>query len=360
MFTRWWTGSLYKRCAAVVLSVSLLTVGGCGLLPKEQEEEKLPSITPPTISKKPEYDVTTTTLETKVSAIGKMLSLQEETLYFTLDGKRLKELYVKPDSKVKAGDVIAELDVDDMRKDLRNKQLDLRKQEVSMKETLRKKDEMTPAEFEAAVIVFEEFKQSVADIQTEIDKATLVAPFAGTIVGLKVAKGDLIKAYDQICIVADNGNLTAAAKLDKDELAQVSIGMPVVVDVNGAGKVKGVVKQLPSPSEDDSNGNGNGGGLGPNGERPERPEDFLIVQLEKMPKGVVRGTLLSMEIITKRKENVVVIPLSALRSIGSRNYVQVIEADGTKREVDIELGQQTATEAEILKGLTPGQKVVGR
>ncbi|EFM12855.1 efflux transporter, RND family, MFP subunit [Paenibacillus curdlanolyticus YK9] len=360
MFTRWWTGNLFKRSAAVVLSVSLLTAGGCGLLPKEAEEEKLPSITPPTISKKPEYEVTTTTLETKVSAIGKMLSLQEETMYFTLDGKRLKELYVKPDGKVKAGDVIAELDVDDLRKDLRNKQLDLRKQEVAMKETLRKKDEMTPVEFEAAVIVFEEFKQGLADIQTEIDKATLVAPFSGSIVGLNVQKGDLIKAYDPICIVADNGKLTAAAKLDKDELAQVTVGMPVIADVNGAGQVKGVVKQLPSPSEENGNGNGNGGNPGQNGERPERPEDFLTVQLEKMPKGAVRGTLLSMDIIIKRKENAIVIPLSALRSIGSRNYVQVIEADGTKREVDIELGQQTATEAEILKGLTPGQKVVGR
>ena len=88
--------------------------------------------------------------------------------------------------------------------------------------------------------------------------------------------------------------------------------------------------------------------------QPERPEDFLIVQLDKMPKNVMRGTLLLAHDMTKRKENAIVIPPSALRTMGSRTYVQVVEQDGTKREVDVEVGQQTATETEIVKGLDTG------
>lgn len=353
MFTRWWMESLFKRGTAVVLSLSLLTAGGCGLLPKEQEEEQLPAITPPTISKKPEYEVTTATLETKVSSVGKVISMQEETLFFTLNDKRLKELYVKHGQDVKAGDPIGELDVDDLRKQLRTKKLDFRRQETKMKETLRTKDEMDPIDFEEAVIAFEEGRQELADLQEEIDKSVLTAPFSGRIVSLNVQKGDQIKAYQAIAIVADTSQLTAAAKLTKDQLAKVSIGMEVVADINGIGQVKGVVKQLPLPASTDNNGQ-NGGQ-----EKPERPEDFLIVKLSKMPEGMQRGTPLSLNIIVNRKENAVVIPRSTLRSIGSRQYVQVVEADGTKREVDVEVGQETATEAEILKGLTPGQKVVG-
>lgn len=41
------------------------TMSGCSLLPSETEEEVLPPITPPTISKKPEYEVRTETLEKK-------------------------------------------------------------------------------------------------------------------------------------------------------------------------------------------------------------------------------------------------------------------------------------------------------
>jgi len=360
MFTKWLTEGSFKRVAAVVLGVSLVFTSGCSLLPKEEEEEVLPSITPPAISKKPEYEVTTTTLETKVQAIGKIISLQEETLYYTLDGKRLKTLNVKVGQKVTAGQVIGQLDVEDLQKALRTEKLAFKTLEVQMKEKLRKRDEMDPVEFEMAVIDFEQKRQDLVDKEAEIAKATLTAPFTGTVVTLNVLKGDLIKAYDPICVIADSGSLTAAAKMTLDELKGVAVGMPVVVDINNIGEVKGKVKQLPIVQEEENN-NGNGGmpGGGNGSQKPERPEDFLIVQLDKTPAGLSRGTPLSINIITQRKENVIVIPPSTLRTIGSRTYVQVVDSEG-KREVDVEVGEQTSTEIEILKGLTPGQKVVGR
>ncbi|QHW30339.1 biotin/lipoyl-binding protein [Paenibacillus rhizovicinus] len=356
MFTKWLTGNSFKAAAVVVIGASLLTSAGCSLLPDENNEEVLPEIAPPQISKKPEYEVTTATLETKKTVIGKMISTKEETLYFSLDGKRLKELNVKMGQKVTAGQVIGSLDVDDMRKQLRSDKLQFSKDELQMKDTLRKKDEMDPIEFELAKIDFEEKRQKLVESQEEIDKAQMTAPFSGTVVSLSVAKGDAIKAYDPVCIIAETSNLTAAAKLTQDELEGVAVGMPVTVNINNAGEFTGKVTQLPVISNDNGNGgNGGNGGAQP----PERPEDFLMVSLDKLPKGVTRGTPLSISIIMDRKENAIVIPPSTLRSIGSRTYVQVIDSEG-KREVDVEVGQQTATEVEILKGLTPGQKVVGK
>jgi multidrug efflux pump subunit AcrA (membrane-fusion protein) len=383
MFTKWWTESSFnargvtqaegnrpanlrkgrmRYAASVVLAVSLVLSSGCSMLPAEDEEEVLPEITPPQISKKPEYEVTTTTLESKVSSSSgsKLLSTQEETLFFTLDGKRLKTLAVKPGDKVTAGQLIAELDVEDMQKDLRQKRLQFRKAEVSMKETLRKRDEMDPIEFEEASIAFEEQRQAIVDLESEIAEAALTAPFAGTVVQLSVQKGDAIKAYDPICIIADTSRLVVAAKISKDDLSKVTVGMPAVVNINSAGEFKGTVKQLPmNTTEDSQGGNGNPGNPGGEGSQIERPEDYLQIDIGPMPEGVTRGTPLSVNIITNRKENAIVIPLSALRSIGSRTYVQVVDENG-KREVDVAVGQQTATQAEILEGLTPGQKVVGR
>ena len=383
MFTKWWTESSFnargvtpadrehlgkrrkgrmRGAASVLLAVSLVLASGCSMLPPEDEEEVLPEITPPQISKKPEYEVTTTTLETKVSSSSgsKLMSTQEETLFFTLDGKRLKTLAVKPGDKVAAGQLIAELDVEAMEKDLRQKRLQFRKAEVTMKETLRKRDEMDPIEFEEASIAFEEQRQAIVDLENEIAEAALTAPFAGTVVQLSVQKGDAIKAYDPICIIADTSRLIVAAKISKDDLTKVTVGMPAVVNINSPGEIKGTVKQLPMNTTDDSQGGGgNPGNPGGEGNKIERPEDYLQIDIGTMPEGVTRGTPLSVNIITNRKENAVVIPLSALRSIGSRTYVQVVDENG-KREVDVAVGQQTATQAEILEGLTPGQKVVGR
>jgi len=353
---KWWTENLFKRSMVVVLSASLVLSSGCSLLPKEEEEEVLPEIAPAQISKKPEYEVTTRTLETTIPLIGKLISLEEETMFFTLDGKNLKELNVKVGSTVKAGQVIGQLDVDALVKSLRLERLAFRKVENEMKDTLRQRDEMDPVEFEGKLIAFEEQKQKLVDMEEEIGKATLKAPFAGTIVTLNVQKGDLIKAYAPIAIVADTSKITAAAKISKSELEKLGVGMEVSANITSVGTFKGKIKQLPFKTEEQNNGGGPGGIPG---EKPERPEDFLIVDLKDLPKNLNRGMPLSIKVITKRTENAIVIPPSTLRSIGSRTYVQVIEGE-VKREVDVEVGQQTSTDIEILQGLKPGQKVVGR
>lgn len=368
MSMKWWTAYSSKgdqasyvrrrnRLGLGLLSALALSVAvtGCGLLPKEPVEEDLSAIQLPKISEKPKYEVVTKTLETKVSGSGKIMSTQEKTLYFTLDGKRVKKLHVQTGDVVKAGQPLVELDVEDLQKQLRNQRLSFKKRELQMKELLRQRDEKDPIEFEQEMLSFEEDRQALVDLEEDVAKATLTAPFAGTVVSMSVQEGDQIKAYDAICVVADPSRLIAAATLSRDDLNKVALGMEVQLDVTGAGQLKGKVKQLPVPT-DDQNGGRNPG----QGNEPERLDQFLLVEVEKLPETVTRGTTLSASVIVNRKENAVVIPLSALRTVGARTYVQVAEDDGTKREVDVEVGQQTSTDAEILQGLTPGQKVVGR
>ena len=146
--------------------------------------------------------------------------------------------------------------------------------------------------------------------------------------------------------------MVPAAKLTKTELEKVAVGLEAVTTISSIGALRGKVKQLPvKATEQNNNWNPN-----PGQPQPERPEDFLIVEAEGLPQGLNRGTPLSINIITSRTENAIVIPPSTLRSIGSRTYVQVIDENG-KREVDVEVGQQTATQVEILQGLKPGQKL---
>ncbi|MCM3784396.1 efflux RND transporter periplasmic adaptor subunit [Neobacillus mesonae] len=368
MFTRWWTvNSLHntsfynwkKRLKGfLIIGTAGLVLSGCSLLPAEPEEEVLPPITPPTISKKPEYEVRTETIETKVSGSGKLMSQREEKVYFTLDGMHVKELYVKPGDKVKAGQQIAVLDVEELEKQIRQKKLQIRKAEVQMKETLRKKDEMDPVEYEEAVITFEEQRQELADLEEQVGKSTLTAPFAGTVLSVQVEKGAAVKAYDSIATIADTTNLVVAASFAKKDLEVIAQGMAADVDINAAGTHAGTIQVMPVNLGIDSDPEGGGGEGTPPAQ--ESLDQFVIVALDEWPEGLNRGTPLTVSIVTQRKEGAILIPKSALRSIGSRNYVQVVESDGSKREVDVEVGQQTSTDVEIVKGLTPGQKVVGR
>jgi macrolide-specific efflux system membrane fusion protein len=363
MFTRWLTeNSLFhkrsKSALSIILAAALALSPGCSLLPDEAEEEVIPVITPPKISAKPEYTVRTATLETRVRGAGRLMATKEETLYFVPDGKRVKEIYVKPGEQVKAGQLIAELDVTDDESNLRQKRLQQRSEELRLIEILRKNDGSTSAEeLEQAKIQFELNRESLRKLEESIASAKLTAPFDGTIVSLYIKKGDSVKAYDAVAVIADLNELTVAAQLSQEDLKKVAVGMEAIVDINAAGQHKGKVKLLPNPKTDDQNQ----GGYPIYGQpRQDSIDNYLIVELDEFPQGLTRGTPLSVSVITQRKENAVVIPFAALRTYSGRNYVQVVDENGTKREVDVEIGQQTSTEVEILKGLQPGQKVVGR
>lgn len=366
MFMKWWTEDSSRKwtmrpLAALLLSSTLLLASGCSLLPKEQDEESLPTINPPKLSKKPEYTVKTETLETKVRGSGRLMALQEEKLFFSEDmsAKRISTILVKNGDSVEQGQPIAELDVSDIESDLKRKKLQTRKDELTMIETLRKADEMTPEQVEQAKIDFELKREELTKLESQVSKAKLLAPFSGTIVTVSVKKGDTVKSGESVATLADLKELTVAASISADDAKKVAIGMEVQVDINSAGGHKGKVKQLPNPQDGNNNGNGGFPGQGQQGEQ-DTIDNYLVVQLNEFPKGLNRGTPLSVTIITQRKENATTIPIAALRSYSGRNYVQVVDTQGNKKEVDVEIGQQTSTDVEIIKGLTAGQKVVGR
>ncbi|TVY09666.1 efflux RND transporter periplasmic adaptor subunit [Paenibacillus cremeus] len=344
------------------MAASLLVSSGCSLLPKEEVEETLPAITPPKLSKKPEYVVKTDTLETKVRGSGKLMATVEEDLYFTDEAnRRIKNVAVKSGDKVEKGQLIAELDVTELESQVKQKRLQTRKDELDMIDKLRKADEMSADQLEQAKIDFELKREELNKLESTIAGAKLTAPFTGTIVSVYLQKGDTAKAYDAVATIADLAQLTVAATLSADDLKKVAVGMDAVIDINAAGQHKGKVLQLPNPRTTNTNGGANGSGAaGGQQKQPDSIDNYLIVQLDPFPPGLNRGTPLSVSIITQRKEKAITIPLAALRSYAGRNYVQIVDDQGNKREVDVEIGQQTSTDVEIVKGLTPGQKVVGR
>jgi len=366
MSLKWWTGNSSKAklpkgkiLLAGMLSCALILTSGCSLLPKEADEEVLPTINPPKLSKKPEYDVVKGTLEISVKGVGRVMSLKEEQLSFSQDNKKIKAIHVQAGEQVQAGQVIAELDIADLESELRVLRLQMKKAELALKESYRT-GEKTDEQLEQDKLDLEVQLEKLTDMEKTVSEAKLVAPFSGTIFGVYVQKGDTVKAYSPVAVLTDLSELTIGVKINNQEdLKKITLGMPVTVDMNSAGKVNGKVKQLPNPKSDNNNsGNGGFGGYG-GGSDKESILDYLLIEVEKMPEGATRGTPLDATFVVQRIEDAILIPPTALRSSGGRNYVQVIDKDGNKQEVDVEVGIQKPTEVQIVKGLSAGQKVVG-
>lgn len=370
MFMKWLTANLPTRnrtgrqrsriwLSVLLAAILIVPLAGCGLLPDEPEEEVLPVITPPKLSEKPVYTVSTQTLETRVRGVGQVRSLVTEEYFFVESGKRVKGVYVEPGDYVEAGQLLAELDVTDLERDLRSRKLNFRKDELQMIETLRRADELTPEEMEQAKIDFELKRTNILELEEQIERAKIYAEFSGHIVKVNIREGDTVQEYDTVITQADLTKLAAAAEIKKEDAQKIAVGMEADVSINAVGDFKGKVSRLPNFDTSSQNRSYDPWGR-PVQDNRDTIDKYLLVELDPFPEGATLGTPLSIAIVTDRKENAVVIPAAALRNHAGRNYVQVVEEDGTKREVDVEIGQQTPTVVEIINGLEPGQKVVGR
>ncbi|WP_199619695.1 efflux RND transporter periplasmic adaptor subunit [Paenibacillus alkalitolerans] len=352
LFTEWPTaGSRRNRrrrlaARALIAAVCLFSLAGCSLLPQEEELENLPEIRTPKISQKPEYPVKRGTLEVKVTGSGKLMSEREENLFFTEDNRRIVAVYVKAGDEVKKGQVLAELDNGDTERQIRRKEIELEKAGLDLKESMRNSAEADSVTLRKLQLDYALLEEELADLRERLRRSKLTAPYDGTIVSFSAEKGDVAKAYEKVGRIADMNDLVAAVKFNAGDLADIAPGMAATVSINTAGDGSGTVRRLPvsdsaSGGEDDS------------------LDSYLLIDVP-LPEGVSHGTPLSASVIVESRENVLSIPVSALRTQNSRSYVLVSHPDGTKGEMDVEIGVQTATDVEIIKGLEEGQKVVGK
>jgi multidrug efflux pump subunit AcrA (membrane-fusion protein) len=62
--------------------------------------------------------------------------------------------------------------------------------------------------------------------------------------------------------------------------------------------------------------------------------------------------------VTAKRDNVLLIPNSAILPKGTGRVVQVYNADGSTKEIDITIGLSDGVQTEVLTGLTEGQLIV--
>jgi len=350
-YIKWPMAGLFKnkpgRTIAGWLAAATIvaSLAGCSILPMEEEPEALPTIRPPKISQKPEYPVKRGDLELKASGTGKLMSDREENLAFEADNRRVVDVRVKAGDRVKKGQVLAELDSGELESQIVRKEIDIEKAELDMKAALRDSTADEDLSMRKRQLEYELLKHELSKLREQLAESLLVAPYDGTIVSFTAEKGDFSKAYEKVGRIADLGSLVVAVRFNSGDLKSIAPGMEATVSLNAAGEVKGTVRRLPAstdPKDEDT------------------LDAYALIDVGKLPDRALHGHPLSASVTVEKRENALYVPLATLRKQNNRNYVIVANADGSKGEVDVELGIQTATDVEIIKGLEEGQKVVGK
>ncbi len=388
-----------KRILLSVTAIILvMSVSGCYLFPEEAVVLEPPLRTPPQVT----YDymeVKKTTIENKITGSGTFESVNRQEYFFKLDGKRLKAMYVKAGDDIQAGDLIAELDSDDLLKRIKQKESDIRKAEIAYNQLvttsrldiqrakleldeLRKEYERLKAipdatpkaqleeiekqirlqeisyqklletnstgengklgsQIQLAQISLEEEKAALADLKKELEDYRLYSTITGKVyyADSSLKPGDFIKAYTTIATVHDPTQLRLTYSGDK--AFQFRLGSEVTVTVNKK-DYKGYVVMTPTSMPEDVN--------------PEL-KGKVVIDLPEMPSDAKIGTPATITLVMDRRENVIAIPKHLVKSVDGRSIVYVLK-DNIRAERVVQLGLTTETQVEIVSGLEEGDLVI--
>jgi RND family efflux transporter MFP subunit len=186
-------------------------------------------------------------------------------------------------------------------------------------------------------------------LQAQLEMARVRAPFDGVITFITGKQGDNFDAFSPIAVISDPNRIQVSAELNSSDTAKVSPGQETIVTTEAFGSKEIHGKVVRTPGLD------SGVGSGPLSGGNARA---VILSFEPPGPGARLGQLAQVTIITQQKDDVLLIPNTAVRRFGQRKYVQVLGPDGRRVDVDVEVGLVTDTDTEITKGIREGQKVI--
>ena len=379
-----------KRCVvglAVCFLVAAL-MAGCEQLPGDVLVTPTPIPTPVPLPKAV-HQIERGDIVDSVMLLGLVDSLQRVNLSFRIGG-RLNGFHVEPGDMVKAGQLLAELDVGFLPHELAKaeKQLEIARlrvqaaqgaKELALAEAQATLDlgrlaleqagsgaeDADIARLELAVAAAETKLALLADqhdreialyqaeaelkaidvemLQDRFEQAQLLAPFDGVVRYTDGEAGQLIAEYAPVMGLAAPDALEIRSSLpSEEELPKLRTGQAVTILFRDhpQREVTGQLIQVSTSSDG---------------------EDGLPIRVEfDAPDLALEiGALADLRIVVERKEGILTIPNVAIHSYFNRRYALVKEGESTI-EVDITLGVTDGERTEVLAGLEEDEQVFER
>lgn len=324
----------------IITSLLISGLSGCYLFPKEEEVLAPPLIEPPEITYET-AEVKKGTIEKKITGSGTFVSIEQSNMFFKHRGGRLKEVHVKVGDYVEKGDLLAELDSSDLEFQIKQQEIHLKKAETRLRQVRTHggdKYERSMAQYDVELA-----KLGLENLRRQLDECKLTSDMAGNVVYIdyNVDVGDNISAYQPLLRIADPTKLQL--QISGSNISDFKLGMDADVTINKK-TYSGKVVMTPADMPLDT---------------PENLRNIVRLDVEDLPEDVKLGDNAQVSLILDRREDVIVVPRNLVRNYMGRKYVLVYE-DGLKKERDVEIGLETPTETEIMKGLEEGELIIVR
>ena len=324
-----------------------------------------------------EEKVALKTLQNSVTATGTIEAMTSVTVGTQVSGI-VNKLYVDYNSRVKKGQVIAELDKTNLLSELNTAKANLASAQSSLNyqaanmeryKTLYKKGLVSADEYENALLTYRQAKEQVASskenvqrAQTNLGYATITSPIDGTVISKSVEEGQTVAASfntpELFTIAKDLTNMQVVANVDEADIGGVKEGDRVTftVDAYPDDTFEGTVKQVRLEATTTNN----------------VVTYEVVISAPNADLKLKPGLTANVTIYTQERSGVLAVANKALRFTPTKETVgkdmKIVDCKGknkvwtlngnTLTAHPVTIGQSDGINTEITKGLKQGDKIV--
>lgn len=271
--------------------------------------------------------------------IGTVRARDTVEISSTVMGK-VAELHCALGARVKAGDLIARLSVQELsaRLDQARETLAQAALELARTTELRASGAATGAEYDAARSRHRLAEAAQAEAATMAGYAAVRAPFSGIVTAKRANQGDMAMPGRPLCVVEDPGALRFETTVP-ESLAQAFAAAPAIqVRLDAAGPALTTAMAEVSPNADATS-------------------RTVLVKLALPQDARLRAGAFGRAIVPARQVRALTVPAHAVVRNGQLEAVYVV-SDGTARMRLVRTGRSADDRIELVSGIRDGEQVV--
>jgi HlyD family secretion protein len=226
--------------------------------------------------------------------------------------------------------------------DVQTAQLALAQQQLSFE---LKKAGPAAVDILTAEASVEQAQAAVKKAEADLAGATLIAPFTGHVSVLAFNLGEQVGAGTAAITLVDTRQARIDVVVDETDVAKIQVGQTVNV----------TFEALPGQTM-----TGKVAMVAPVATVQQGVVNYPVqIAVEPGQNVTVRpGMTASARVVTQQRENTVVAPNRAVRTVGRNRVVEVLGADGKTEQRQVRVGLANDQQTEILEGVQPGELLV--
>ena len=280
---------------------------------------------------------------------------------------RIKEVLVKENDTVTAGQTIATLDAKDYEEKRNQAQYKVTntKAKYDRVSYLYSIGAKTQSDLEDAKMNYDTALSSLAESQSNMSEMTIVAPMSGVVVGQPQTAGTMAVQGTSnptvIMRIADMSSKQILAKVDETDIGSVKVGQEATFTVdsfNGKTFTARVSKISQTDTSNSWNINTSSSSSSSSSSTASVIYYYVTLDVDDPDNMLLPAMTARVEINTAEKNDALVVPLSTLKTDTHGSYVIVKNDDGTQENRYVSTGIYSDEYVEILEGLSEGEQVV--